>query len=120
MAMSMAMSINITDKSIEEILKELFQSGNPGIIMLACIVVGFVIGAVLIWLYCTKIRQYKLQNELTDAKAELNQVKHDCEEYKAKYEQAKELADHYRDMEYAQLAIRSSPMPLPPESDIYT
>ena len=105
--------MDVTDRTIEQVLVELFQSGNLWLIMLCCFIVGFIIGAVLIALYFTKIRYYSLKNELESSKAALTQAEHERDEYKEKFEDIKARIEHYQGMEYARLATAPDIVPLP-------
>lgn len=105
--------MDITDRTIEQVLVELLQSENLWLIMLCCFLVGLAIGFVLTMLYFTKIRYYSLKNELENAKTELTQVKHERDEYKQKFEDTQNRIKRFQDMEYARLATESDIAPLP-------
>lgn len=109
--------MDLTDRTIEDVLVDLLGRGNQWLIMLCCVVVGFVAGVLLTAVYFNKIRQYNLKNELTATKDALAKAEEECKEYKEKYEAEKVRAKSARDMEYAQLALSPDAVPLTLDSD---
>lgn len=62
--------MDITDRTLEEVFTSLVKSGELGrLIAIACIFAF--LGWLITWLYFTKIRYYKLENELSMAQQNL-------------------------------------------------
>lgn len=106
--------MDVTDRTIEQVLVEVLQSRNILLIALCCFLAGLAIGAILTILYFTKLRYYSLENELKDTKKTLTQVENELEEYKQKFEDAQNRVEQYQSMEYARLATEPDTVPLPP------
>lgn len=106
--------MDVTDRTIEQLLVDVLQSGNLWLIMLCCFLIGLAIGATLMSLYFTKIRYCNLENELKDTKETLTQAENERDEYKKKFEDAQSRTEHLQGMEYARLATESDIAPLPP------
>jgi|InofroStandDraft_1065614.scaffolds.fasta_scaffold144167_1 uncharacterized membrane-anchored protein YhcB (DUF1043 family) len=105
--------MDVTDRTIEQVLVELLQSENLWLIMLCCFLVGLAIGSILMILYFTKIRYYSLKNELEIKKTTLAQAEHERDEYKQKFEDVQNRIELFQNMEYARLATDSDIVPLP-------
>ena len=100
--------MDVTDRTIEQVLVELLQSENLWLIMLCCFLVGLAIGSILMILYFTKIRYYSLKNELEIKKTTLAQAEHE-----RKFEDVQNRIELFQNMEYARLATDSDIVPLP-------
>lgn len=106
--------MDVTDRTIEQVLDEVFNSGNILLIALCCFIIGLALGAFGMFLYFTKLRYYSLENELKNTKKTLTQVESERDEYKQKFEAAQNRAEHYQSMEYARLATEPDAVPVPP------
>ena len=102
--------MDVTDRTIEQVLVELLQSENLWLIMLCCFLVGLAIGSILMILYFTN---YSLKNELEIKKTTLAQAEHERDEYKQKFEDVQNRIELFQNMEYARLATDSDIVPLP-------
>jgi len=102
--------MDVTDRTIEQVLVELLQSENLWLIMLCCFLVGLAIGSILMILYFTKIRYYSLKNELEIKKTTLAQAEHERDEYKQKFEDVQNRIELFQNMEYARRATVSDIM----------
>lgn len=109
--------MDLTNRTIEDVLVEVFESKNLWIIIICCFLVGLAVGAILMMLYFTKIRYYSLKNELDSVKATLTQAENERNEYKAKFEDARTRIEELQSIEFAHLAISSDPVPLPPRQN---
>lgn len=109
--------MQVTDKTFMQLFKEVLASGIPWRIMLCCFLIGFAIGAVLVWLYFEKLRYYNLIKELEQEKTKLTQAEHERDEYKKKYEDLKNRTKYLQDAEYARLATEPDVVLLPPDED---
>lgn len=106
--------MDVTDRTIEQVLVEVFQSRNLLLIALGCFVIGLALGAIVMILYFTKLRYYSLENELKNTKKTLTQVESERDEYRKKFEDAQNRAEQYQSMEYARLATEPDAVPFPP------
>lgn len=109
--------MDVTERTLEQVLIDVLQSGNLRLIMLCSFLVGLAIGAVLVALYFTKIRYYSLMNELKQAKDKLTQAEHKRDKYKDELEDLKTHTKDFQDAEYARLATKPDVVLLPPDED---
>lgn len=63
--------MDITDKTWEEVFTALVESGELGRLVAVACIFAFV-GWLITWLYFTKIRYYKLENDLSTAEQNLS------------------------------------------------
>lgn len=103
--------MEVTDRTLEQVITDLLDSNDTRLIVIACILVGLVIGVLVTILYYSKIRYYSLEKELADSKAALKQVENERNEYKEKYERERTRAECGRNLEYALLARNSDQIP---------
>lgn len=95
-------SIPVTNKSWVEIFEELAKS-EPGrvIAYIVLLAAAAFLGHIFTRLYFTKVRYYKMENdlsakqaELDDAKGQLQKLQKDYDELQSKYDELESLRDH--------------------------
>lgn len=116
------MKMDVSNRTVEDVLIEVLESGNLKIIGVLIFILGFIAGAFIMWLYCKKIRHHQLENKVSDAERELEQLKKDCKkcegelkESREKLAMAEELLKGFEDKMYAKLACGKDAVPLPPD-----
>ena len=104
--------MEVTDRTLEEILKELLGSSDTLFIVIGCFLLGLIIGIVLTALYFSKLKYYKLKNDLADTKLVLEKTSNERDEFRKKYEEGKKYFEDARGLEYAELALDPDVVPL--------
>lgn len=106
--------MDVTDRTIEQVLVDVLQSGNFPLIIACSFLVGLIVGFVLASFYFVKVRYYCLENELKNTKKALLHIESERDMYKKKFENAQSQTEYSQGMEYARLAVESDTAPLPP------
>ncbi len=91
--------MDITDKTWEEVFSSLVESGELGRLIAVACIFAF-LSWLITWLYFTKIRYYKLENDLSTAEknlaskqAELDGVQVQLQDAQKKYDELAFLRD---------------------------
>lgn len=93
-------NMELTDLTWMDIIRVLIEQGLWGIVV-ACLVIGVVIGAAGTHLYYKIIRNVKMENDLDSAKKELEKTRHERDECRKRYDALKKEASATEDMIYA-------------------
>lgn len=91
--------MDITDKTLEDVFTSLVESGELGRLIAVAVIFAF-LSWLITWLYFTKIRYYKLENDLSTAKqhlankqTELDDAQEQLQNVREKYDELVFLRD---------------------------
>lgn len=106
--------MDITDKTWEEVFVLLAQRGELGKLIVVACIFAF-LGWLITWLYFTKIRFYKLENELSITKENLASKQADLDNAQ---KQLQEVQKRYNDLAFIRDRINVENATKPDEPDV--